>query len=73
MTEKTLESVYDEADLFKFACAISAPGVAGAWWEGYPDSSLPNGGRSARSPAEAGEFLRFARGEAIKAGVWNHL
>lgn len=63
----------DKADLFDFACAIASPGPARDWWEGYPDSSLPHGGRSPLSHEEAGEFLKFTRGEAIKAGVWNPL
>ena len=63
----------DKADLFDFVCRMASPGAIGAWWDSYPVGSLPNGGRSPRNHAEAEQFMRHTRGEAIKAGLWRAL
>lgn len=60
----------DQADLFRFACAMVPSGVIGTWWDHYPVESLPNGGRSPDSPEEAEQFMRHTRSEAIRAGIW---
>lgn len=70
MSEETLESVYDKADLFNFVCAMVSVGPIARWWAAYPVESLPHGGRAPESQEEAEQFMRRTRGEAISAGLW---
>jgi hypothetical protein len=73
MKERTLESIYDKADLFDFCCAMASPGQLQDWWAEYPTESLPNGGRDPNGAAEAAQFLRHTRSEAISVGLWSPL
>ena len=73
MTEQTIQSAYDKADLFAFVCAMVSPGAIGSWWDDYPSESLPHGGRQPESAAEAEQFTRYTRSEAIAAGLWQKL
>lgn len=73
MTEQTIQSAYDKADLFAFVCAMVSVGPIAAWWDDYPVEGLPHGGRSPESPEEAEQFMRHTRDEAIAAGLWQRL
>lgn len=65
------DALVDRSDLFAFCCELVVDGTKAAnWWEGYPRSKLPNGGRQARTPQEAEKHLRHTRTLAIAAGVW---
>lgn len=66
-------ALIDQADLFRFVCAMVSPGLVYDWWEQYPVESLPSGGLQPESVEEAEQFMRHTRDLAIEIGLWSAL
>lgn len=71
MSEQTLESAYDKADLFDFCCALMEPGELFDWFDALPDDQFIRGGRAPETKEEAAESMRRTRKLAAVAGLWD--